>query len=257
MTQLTLVGGGPSGPSEEWTPASPTSSGGVSAEHWYRADQGTWQDAGITVADDDAEVVGRWEDLTANADHVNQTTAANKPILKLNIIYGHPVIRFDGSNDTLIGTYTNGGSMSQPITVFAVAVLSATADTVKHLIDGTATGHRPILRQSDEGAAGLWGIAAATSVVGGASDTNWNIWTALFNGASSQLWLNGVSELTGDAGTNDGAGLRVGTNTSGLAGWLGDIAELIFFDAELSDADKDEVGHYLADRYGIAYTDIS
>ena len=51
-------------------------------------------------------------------------------------------------------------------------------------------------------------------------------------------------------------GLTLGANYLGGAQMLGYIAEIIIYDANLSDADKNEVGNYLATRYALAYTDI-
>ena len=86
--------------------------------------------------------------------------------------------------------------------------------------------------------------------------SDWNIWTILYNGASCQFWHNGVSEVSGNAGANGIDGVTIGADIAGSDCWDGDIVEIIHYDADLSDADKNQVGNYLATRYGLTYTSI-
>jgi hypothetical protein len=103
-----------------------------------------------------------------------------------------------------------------------------------------------------------WAIYArgAGAVTGSASDANWNIWTVVFNGASSQFWHNGVSEGAGNPGTDSQDGLHVFCHWNQANFWKGDCVEILLYDANLSDADKNQVGNYLATRYALAYADI-
>ena len=78
----------------------------------------------------------------------------------------------------------------------------------------------------------------------------------LFNGAGSQFWHNGISEAAGNAGVRVFDGLVIFASNAFTAPWKGDATEIILYDANLSDADKNQVGQYLATRYGLAYTDI-
>lgn len=246
-----------------WTPALPTTDGGVSPDHWYRSDSGLWQDAGVTPAVLDGDVVGRWEDLTANADHVNQAVVGNKPTLQNgagDLLNGHPVVRGDGANDYLQGAFTNGGAMAQPNTIFAVAALDAAAvndNAANTICDGDDIANRHILGTRSIPNPDEWFIYAGSNLDGGVADSNWNIWTALFNGATSRFWHNGVAKCAAGAG---GAqvidGLTLFSQQQIAFHWNGDITEILIYDANLSDADKNQVGAYLATRYAIAYTDI-
>nr|NIQ88590.1 hypothetical protein [Deltaproteobacteria bacterium] len=85
---------------------------------------------------------------------------------------------------------------------------------------------------------------------------DWNTWTCLLNGASSQFWHNGTSQASGNAGANDLDGITVGDRQPTGFPWTGDITEIITYRGGLPDADKNQVGRYLADRYGLSYTDI-
>jgi hypothetical protein len=235
-----------------WTPFLPTA-GGYYPEHWYRSDQGLWQDAGVTPAASDGDVVGRWEDL-ANADHVNQANAANKPTLQNgagDLLNGHAVVRADGINDFLAGAFTVGGVLTQPFTYFAVAKSTVAAGAQRDLWDST-TAARVVLFQSG----GTWYLYAGAAIASVPADTNWNIWTALYNGAGGQFWANGMSKAVGNVGANNPGGLTMFARQGGGGEqWVGDMAEFIIYE-NLSNGDKNQVGQYLAARYALAYTNI-
>lgn len=237
-----------------WSPALPTTDGGVLPEHWYRSDQGLWQDAGITPAIADGDVVGRWEDLSANADHINQAVVADKPTLQNgagDLINGHPVIRFDGAGDVLLGPFTTGGVMNQPNTIFVI-VMHDTGVGPDHFMDDDTVA---LSMRAGIAAGNLWNIYAGVSLADGAADANWHIWTILYNGAASQYWHEGVSKAAGNAGANVPNGLCLGAQVASNF-WDGDIAEAILYDSNLSNADKNQIGQYLATRYGLSWTDI-
>jgi len=245
-----------------WTPLLPTA-GGYYLEHWYRSDSGLWQDAGITPAAADGDVVGRWEDLTANNDHANQAVAAGKPTLQNgagDLLNGHPVVRFDGVDDKISGAFTTGGALAQPFTVLAVVKLNAAAvnDGVSRFwID--AIGGPNFMEQGSYAVPNpdtwvIYGGAVLLSV--GASNSNWNIWTTLFNGAASRFWHNGIAQCAaGNAGAAAPPSILIGGSGAGNP-WAGDVVEILIYEANLSDADKNQVGQYLATRYALAYTGI-
>ncbi|NIV36798.1 MAG: hypothetical protein GWN58_47395, partial [Anaerolineae bacterium] len=161
----------------------------------------------------------------------------------------------------MVGPFTSGGALTQAFTYFAVAKLDAGAvndNKLHYICDGDDNTNRAILRQTDLPTPDAWNMWSGTNLTGGDSDGNWNIWTAVFNGNSSAFWLNGGLEASGAAGALEPDGLTAGAAYGGIAGWWeGDIAEIIIYDSELSDADKDEVGQYLAARYNLTYTNIS
>jgi len=242
-----------------WDPSQPTTDGDLLPDHWYRSDGPLWQDAGVTPAVLDGAVVGRWEDLTANADHVNQAVVANKPTRQTVPGVG-TVVRFDGTNDFLQGAFTAGGALTQPFTVFAVAALDAVAvnDGSNHLIsDSDDVVSRLIAGANASTTPDKWYVYAGVVRVGNASNSNWNIWTIRHWGVLSRFWHNGIIEVSADAGVQNADGLTIGAAFDGTALWDGDIAEYIIYDSDLSDADKNQVGNYLvAGRATLSYADI-
>lgn len=241
-----------------WTPASATTNGGVLPHTWLYPDAGLFQDSGLTTpAVADGDPVGGWTNQGSDAYSVTQATGANKPTLKLNIKNGQPILRFDGG-DWLQGAFS-GGIITQPNSYFLVAKLADAAvnDNLYHaIVGGDDSARRIYVYQRGLNVPDAWSVFAGAELVGGASDGNWNVWTILANGGSSQFWLNGISEATGNIGNQGLDGLTVGAQFNFLNQWIGDTAEILFYSVNLSDADKNQVGQYFASKYAITYTDI-
>ena len=258
MLRAGVLGGGGVAP-PAWTPASTTTDGGISPHTWLYPDVGLYQNlAGTTPAVSDGDVVGNWTNQGSDASAFVQNTADYMPLLKLNIVNGQSVLRFDGVNDYLVGSFTGG--ISQPSTLFVVAQLAAGSvndGAIHAIIDGDDSSRESRVIQYSGVNPDAWRITAGTALTGGDSDGNWNIWTVLWNGATSQFWLNGLSEASGNAGAEAPNGLTIGAQYNVAVPWSGDIAEILWYPGNLSDADKNEVGQYLATKYALSYTPIT
>jgi hypothetical protein len=240
-----------------WTPAQATTSGGVLPHTWHYADSGAiYQDAGITPVASDGDVVGRSVNQGSDSHNANQTTTSLKPTWQTSELNGRPVFRIDGIDDFLAGTFT--GALTQPFTQIVVAklTLAAVNDNSQHTaIDGAGTLNMAI-KTATATDPDTWQINAGTGANGSATNANWNIFTALFNAVSSRLWINGISDIAAAAGSENPTGITIGATIGGTNVWAGDIAEILIYNSSLSDADKNEIGDYLAAKYGLTYTDI-
>lgn len=84
--------------------------------------------------------VGCWRDYSGNGNHAIQATAANQPTLQNgtgDTLNGHPMLRWDGSNDFL------GTSMTvnlAPFTVFVVFNATNTGFIYEHNIASFTNG---------------------------------------------------------------------------------------------------------------------
>lgn len=204
----------------------------------------------------DGNSVTTWNDSSGLGNNATQSTAANKPTYKTNIIGGYPVVRFDGSNDFLT-------TPSISIGVFtAFAVFKATTSSPVYeqgISTGSASGFH------------LWtgittmrvnksGTSTAKNHPSGATwatDGVWRMTSQTYNGthASFLLWVNGssvsLSDVTvaspGTAAVNNPVylGMR-GGSTNALNG---DLAEIIIYDSSLSTADRQSVEAYLNQKY--------
>src|SRR5215471_9045052 len=204
---------------------------------WWKADS-----LGLT----DGTAVSSWGDSSASGIALTQATSANQPIFKTNILNGNPVVRFDGIDDRLRAASTLG--LSQPNTIFIV-VGNWNSSTAGNLVDvATGDGARQLVAY-DTGVA--LGFYAGTGFVSDAPATHpgYICISALFNGASSTINVNGTQVLTGNPGSNGLGQPTIGSDGGNAFG--GDIAEIIVFNRALTAAERANVENYLGNKYGI------
>lgn len=88
----------------------------------FESTAGTFQDAArSTPATADADPVGGWADQSGSGNNASQSTDAKRPVLKLNVLNGFPVVRFDGADG---GDALEAGAVGTGagLTYFAVGV---------------------------------------------------------------------------------------------------------------------------------------
>jgi len=150
-------------------------------------------------------------------------------------------MRLDGADDYLQGAYTNGGALSQQFSVFAVAQLAVAAvndGNYRFMFDGDDTTNRANIYQNPIPSPDQWTMLAGANLFDGNTDSNWNIWSTLFNGASLQFWQNGVSVAAGAIGAQKPDGLTIGAMANATAQWMGNITSIVICDPSLSDAQR-------------------
>jgi len=180
-------------------------------------------------------------DQAPAGDDVTQAVAANQPLYVAAIQNGHAGMRLNGTSHWLRGAFTTGGALSQPFSVFAVAALDAVAvdDGAEHAVfDSDDVTNRMQTGQRTQAGADTWTLYAGAVLNGPASDDSRNIWSVLFNGASSQFWINEVSAVSGDAGAHNPDGLTLGADKNAVNCWDGDISSHVICDPSLSDAQR-------------------
>ncbi len=214
--------------------------------------------------------VATWSDISGNARHFTQGTAARQPIYKTNIRNGKPVVRFTAANthwmsvatSTALFKYLHDGT---GCTLFFVGKLNATnanytfmdncdggSANVGMFFYGTATAKNYLFIA--RGVAGNITILNETT----SSDTNYNIHcirhaTAQTNDFQYRINNDGKLDLnyTNTPSTaNATRNLRIGgvETTNPLDG---DIAEIIMFNKLLTDDERLTVHRYLSQQWGI------
>jgi hypothetical protein len=189
--------------------------------------------------------VSTWYDQSGNGRNVTQTTTANQPQIvssgSLVLQNSRPTLDFDGSNDRLINSAL---SLSQPETVFAVArrdvvgfiapdIIVDSYNSVRHAFYNQGNQESPNFR---------WVATAGTnnanelSIIASELDnTNLNLFSVLFNGNSSSIFINGSQYANGALGADGLSGLSIGDirgNPSPIvSGYAmdGKISELIIY----------------------------
>lgn len=194
----------------------------------------------IGVADYDADTLAALADAAAVAslaasvgsDTLVQVTGASQPTKRT--VSGLPVVRFDGVDDRLQITT---GTHVQPMTTVLVAKLNATTGTPV-LVDGGNTNFT-----HDVGSTTDFIMYAGTSLSSGvALDTAWHIIVATFDGASSNIRIDGGAGVTGAAGASGRTGLTIGSAFSGTLPASMDFRRLVTYDRALSVAELNVLG---------------
>lgn len=199
------------------------------------------------------------QEVTTAADQIgsNDATGATGPTFKENIVNGKPVFRFTGTEQLGCGSIITG---TNPRTIFVV-----------YKTDDDSSADRPMLQLNNSASIGAgegYSITAEPEVrCNGATAFTTSSGTAAFrilmvrNGAGEQVqniegWLELTaltnSSVSANAINTAGSGAVVGHENAGAAGFYdGDIAEMIAYDSELSDADCTIVVNYLKNIYGL------
>jgi Tfp pilus assembly protein PilV len=196
---------------------------------WYDANQETYADAAS---------VTNWHDKSGNSRDLLTGVA---PTFKTNILNGHPVVRFSGTN-YLFNTTT---PLSQPFTAFVVAKETGGA-TGKMVIDGNSSNFVQLFAYSST----LWQFEPGSIKTPAGSTGNFTVLSFVANGASSIVSANGQT-ATGNSGAIGSTGLRIGVNNAPAGFFTGDVAEVIIYNSAFSDADRRSVENYLKQKYGL------
>jgi hypothetical protein len=227
--------------------------------YWYSADSG--------ITKDGSNLVSQWNDRSGNARNVTQATAGNKPVYTTNQVNGLPAVIFDGSNDFLslnASIFTNTSN----ITFFAVAKITTAsqyATLFSQYLSGALSGAAfqvcnnsgALKMQTDislpKGMYGSTTIPLSTYKCFTYRVAPWS--TVATN---TELWLNGIAETEtsyGGAGTPVLAAGNVYVGAFGGGGPTvtlnGGIAEIVIYNANLSDLDRSRVESYLIAKYAL------
>ena len=230
-------------------PFSPSDVAGIVA--WYKGDGVLYQDSGrTTLATADGDPIGSWSDLSGSDRHAAQATSTKRPLLKTgaNGINSLPVARFDGVDDFLQAAF--GLTMTQPSTLFAVVKLtSATGGTGRYIFDGASVESN--LLQSQGGTTN-WTVYGGSGNVGTvASDTNPHVIRAVWNGANSNIGIDGAAGDTGNAGAATTTGITMGIGGNGTTGPAPvSVGEVIRYSGNITGTDRTNIETYLKNKWG-------
>jgi hypothetical protein len=233
----------------------PTDIGGL--QLWLDATTGLFNaTTGGSEVTTDGSAVARWEDQSGNGNHLTQGTPSARPDLKTSIQNGLNVLRFLGNSllraSSTIFTGTN------PRTFFLVAQATSTGQVAMYGMGGVTSP-----------AGSSFDVTPEIYVrVGQRQDFNLSMGTADFrlltirfpsggNIGDIEGWLDGVSmtgtpTTTAAINTSTSVGFTVGRAAqAGVGHCNGNYCEFIGYDQELSDADRESVETYLANKWDI------
>ena len=213
---------------------------------------------GIANVPDPTPPVGYWGDKSGNARHATQATGANRPTVSTTTLNGRRTLGFDGSDDRLDIAALD----TTPATVFSVvrhnSGTTTAARTPYAFSDGASYIHAQFIQSGASQMIGLTHNSSRSSFTADKID----VLGASFLLTSSQSSGGGglVGRVNGsglpftvavqDAGGANRVGCRF-RNSANDQFWNGQIAELLVYQSDLTDAQIARVERYLASRWGI------
>lgn len=220
----------------------------TSLEAWYDA-------ADATTISETSGSLTQWDDKSGNDYHATQSVSSEQPTVNSRTINSLNVVDFDGTQmlDIPSGFYNVG---ENPNTIFVVYVSDDDTQNAKTIFGSNGGGKHFYIRTGSNAnvsyncATGNSQAQSsiANSVVTGAT----NIITGGHDNTSQYMYINGGIPVSGGTPTSI---TQTVCNISGPFQINGAIAEILVFSEFLSDADKDLVGSYLADKWGPTWVD--
>lgn len=204
-----------------------------------------WLKADAIVGLSDSDPISTWSDSSGSS---NDATAALtlRPTYKTSIINSLPVARFNGSLNFLTGTSL---SLSQPLTLFLLGSIDTTSGGNSGIFDGTG-GARCLL-------VGFGGSNQVQLFAGGFDNavsytaSTVKAFSAIYNGSSSELRVNGGTPASGNPGTNSLGVYVIGKYSDSTPKYPMDIAEVIVYNSALNSTDRGKVETYLGAKYSL------
>jgi hypothetical protein len=178
-----------------------------------------YQDAArTTLAISDGDLIKSLSDASGHGNHLQSTNVNAKGTLKLAQINGLAAMLLNGTTDYLDLTFPT--PLVQPIYVYASVRYLANAGIADSLYDQVGandsrivSGHGPTGNAPD---AEKYDSYAGGAVLATSGDDpqlgNYAVYDQCFNGASSDLVLNGSTLASGNAGSNQMTSLRLGAS---------------------------------------------
>ena len=212
-----------------------------------------WLSANRGLNFNDGDPVETWPDFSGNGNDATQPFASKKPIYKVNIVNGRPILRLDGMDD-FMETSAFASDLSQPNTVIVAVIVNNIEGDSLYIFEGIDMAKRHgVLSNITRTPDGLYAYAGVVFQPNVAFPKGTiHIHTVLFNGAASEYWLDGASQGTGDVGAHVLSGATMGSNVGGGAARLdGDYYSIIVYDGDIGASNRRRVEEYLAQRLGI------
>ncbi|MDA7823847.1 DUF2341 domain-containing protein, partial [Opitutales bacterium] len=193
--------------------------------------------------------VSVWKDKSGNGYNVSQSAGGSRPSPVANGQNGLQTLSFDGSADHLRSTTF---SISQPFSVYAVAKSTGTSGK-GYLFDGvTDNNQRSLLAFHYDSKIQIWAASWANTNL--ATPNGFVNISATFDSSNSRVVLNGnvVSGLNPST-RNLTNGITIGGNYLSSGDYFkGEMAEIIIFNKNHSNTEREEVEGYLAQKWGLS-----
>ncbi|AXP81547.1 hypothetical protein CJ739_2474 [Mariniflexile rhizosphaerae] len=244
---------------------SQTGPGGIGSatnnELWLIAEKNVFTDAG-TLSGADGDLILQWNDNSGNANNAT-TTSSRRPILNTNNLNGYATLNFDGIDDRMLSSLTNG--TSSQLTIFVVAKFNSYINDNDGVIQGSPSG-QAFTATTNMKSVGMWVNKASGKLWGRGVESSGNqrslpqsttltpgqcyIITQDFDGSTIGQYVN--STLSSNISYNNTlqSWTDFGIGEQGDKNMNGNIAEVIVFKEHLNQAKRTIIENYLAAKYG-------
>lgn len=234
-----------------------------------------WQNTAGTLSAANGFDVALWQDKSGNAKHVANSDAAHLPTYSASIgnLNNSPALQFVGgsSGDVLFRVNDLGITGNADRTVVTVwQSTSFTDQYYQHTFhmgtqNGNAAYGHSVSHASGAGSrmgnhywwAGFDSTATAALNTPRLAVSSWDGDAGTGGNGLDSWWVNGAASGAGErAALNTGTaevkiGSRLNGGTAGNEGFTGDLAEVIVFDTALTVLERNSLGYYLENKYGI------
>lgn len=196
-------------------------------------------DAGITPVSADGDAIYQANDKSGNGNHTRQTLESNQPKYKINI-----------RNTLSAGWFEDRGRLLKNVSSFNFNIPTTTIVVASFGGGDVITDmgkNRMSLRQKNV-YSGMWGT--------GYTSVRYRsvILTGCFNTPNVRVYQNGNIEHDAPAGTSSSEGIGIGARHdlyNGGEGITGYFYEVLFYNQDLSDTDRQAVEVYLNNKWAI------
>lgn len=170
-------------------------------------DAGTFQTSGGAAATANNDPVGEWQDASGHGIHIGALTTA-RPLLKTAVVGSLPMVKGDGSNDTL--TVTNAAlKFTGPFTVFTVVKGGSIGDGCALLADWSSNAGWICWLFSGQARFGDDAHSTCTWVGGDTAINDGNVHLLMYrrDATNMEIWMDGTMHGQAANGTlsQDGA----------------------------------------------------
>lgn len=237
------------------TPFAPTDMAALKL--WLKAD---------SLSLNDADPVTTWADSSGLGNDVGQATAALKPLYKVNIVNGKPVVRYDGADDKLgsasvVGTTFFAASAATIWLVYNQPTAGTLARPISWGTNEVTNAVELLGHFSDNSFYFDYGDETANAArISAAKPAGWNtgfhIVELYRSGVTMTITIDGTVLVTSGAISDDldptvSAVLYIGASPIGTSTNAIDMAEVVISNAAESAGNRTNMKNYLASKYAI------
>jgi len=207
-------------------------------------------DAGAISGLSNGQTVAQWLDISGQNHHT--TAIQSDPAYFGNVLNGRPVVRFDGDDGFYLGNLAS--SFPSAASLFIVTTLSN--DNGYNLF--TTMNNDTWWRWDGNGNSypGPFRASRINDYTTNMPNSGSHVFELRSSASGWEMFIDGVSR--GAAGANYSAGgdyrIAMPDDSQGSKYLVGDIAEIIAFDSQLTATQRQAIGGFLAGKYGISST---